>query len=142
MEMIHAVLQPGSAHLDMIAAVSEPESQGVVRIGAARFPIQFGARTHDLVRAPCSKRWSHVVSRVCAVGGLARRLLYPPSRGDEPRTTKGENIMSTTKQIRVIAVLKLPLSVPQLIKMAQAIIAALTGNLHIPTPNPPLPLLT
>ena len=50
--------------------------------------------------------------------------------------------MSTSKPNRVIAVLKLPLSVPQLIKMAQAIIAALTGNLHIPTPNPPLPMLT
>jgi hypothetical protein len=50
--------------------------------------------------------------------------------------------MATANQNRVIAVLKLPLSVPQLIKMAQAIISALTGNAHIPTPNPPLSSLT
>ena len=50
--------------------------------------------------------------------------------------------MSTASQNRVIAVLKLPLSVPQLIKMAQAIIAALTGNAHIPSPNPSVATLT
>ena len=50
--------------------------------------------------------------------------------------------MSTAKQNRVIAVLKLPLSVPQLLKMAQAIIAAMTSNGHIPNPNPPLGTLT
>ncbi len=38
--------------------------------------------------------------------------------------------------------LKLPTPVPQLIKVAQAIVAALTGNPHIPNPNPPLATLT
>jgi hypothetical protein len=66
----------------------------------------------------------------------------PRPRGDEPRTNAKEIIMSTAKQSRVFVVLKLPLSVPQLIKMAQAIIAALTNNLHIPNPNPPLATLT
>jgi hypothetical protein len=50
--------------------------------------------------------------------------------------------MTTAKQTRVFVVLKLPLPVPQLIKTAQAIIAALTSNVHIPNPNPPLPSLT
>ena len=49
--------------------------------------------------------------------------------------------MTTAKQTRIFVVLKLPLSVPQLIKMAQAIIAALTGNNYIPNPNPPLATL-
>lgn len=44
--------------------------------------------------------------------------------------------MSTAKQTRIFVVLKLPLPVPQLIKMAQAIIAALTGNNYIPNPVP------
>jgi len=50
--------------------------------------------------------------------------------------------MSSTKQNLVFVALKLPLPVPQLIKVAQAIIAALTGNPHIPNPNPPLSALT
>jgi len=51
-------------------------------------------------------------------------------------------IMPTTTQNRVFVALKLPTPVPQLIKVAQAIIAALTGNPHIPSPNPPLTTLT
>lgn len=50
--------------------------------------------------------------------------------------------MATKKQNLVFVALKLPLPVPQLIKVAQAIIAALTSNPHIPSPNPPLPALT
>jgi hypothetical protein len=50
--------------------------------------------------------------------------------------------MSTTNQNRVFVALKLPLPVPKLIKVAQAIIAALTGNPHIPNPNPTVPALT
>jgi hypothetical protein len=50
--------------------------------------------------------------------------------------------MSTTSQNRVFVALKLPLPVPQLIKVTQAIIAAQTANPHIPTPSPPLATLT
>ena len=50
--------------------------------------------------------------------------------------------MSTTNQNRVFVTLNLPLPVPQLIKVAQAIIAALTSNPHIPAPNPSVPTLT
>jgi len=50
--------------------------------------------------------------------------------------------MSSIKQNLVFVALKLPLPVPQLIKVAQAIIAALTNNPHIPNPNPPLSALT
>ncbi len=50
--------------------------------------------------------------------------------------------MPTNKQNLVFVALKLPLPVPQLIKVAQAIIAALTNNPHVPNPNPPLPTLT
>jgi hypothetical protein len=50
--------------------------------------------------------------------------------------------MSTTNQNRVFAALKLPLPVPALIKTTQAILAALTNNPHIPTPNPPIATLT
>jgi hypothetical protein len=50
--------------------------------------------------------------------------------------------MSTTHQNRVFVALKLPTPVPKLIKVAQAIIAAQTGNAHIPAPNPPLATLT
>jgi hypothetical protein len=53
-----------------------------------------------------------------------------------------EVIMSTTTQNRVFVALKLPEPVPQLIKVTQAIVAALTNNPHIPTPNPPLATLT
>jgi hypothetical protein len=42
----------------------------------------------------------------------------------------------------VFVALKLPLPVPQLIRVAQAIIAALTSNPHIPSPNPSVPSLT
>jgi hypothetical protein len=49
--------------------------------------------------------------------------------------------MSTTNQNRVFVALKLPLPVPKLIKVVQAIVAALTSNPHIPTPNPPLATL-
>lgn len=49
--------------------------------------------------------------------------------------------MSTKKQNLVFVALKLPLPVPELIKVAQAIIAALTNNPHIPNPNPPLTAL-
>lgn len=50
--------------------------------------------------------------------------------------------MSTTNQNRVFVALKLPTPVPKLIKVAQAIIAAQTGNPHIPSPSPPLATLT
>lgn len=50
--------------------------------------------------------------------------------------------MATKSQNLVFVALKLPLPVPQLIKVAQAIIAALTNNPHIPSPNPPLATLT
>jgi hypothetical protein len=53
-----------------------------------------------------------------------------------------EVIMSTTTQNRVFVALKLPEPVPQLIKVTQAIVAALTGNPHVPAPNPPLATLT
>lgn len=50
--------------------------------------------------------------------------------------------MSSTPQRRTLVASKLPLPVPALIKMAQAIVAALTGNAHFPTPNPPLATLS
>jgi hypothetical protein len=50
--------------------------------------------------------------------------------------------MTSKSQNLVFVALKLPLPVPQLIKVAQAIIAALTNNPHIPSPNPPLATLT
>jgi hypothetical protein len=50
--------------------------------------------------------------------------------------------MSAIKQNRAIVALKLPLPVPQLIKTAQAIVAAMTGNPAFPSPNPPLPTTT
>lgn len=50
--------------------------------------------------------------------------------------------MGTKSQNLVFVALKLPLPVPQLIKVAQAIIAALTNNPHVPSPNPPLTALT
>jgi len=53
-----------------------------------------------------------------------------------------EALMSTTNQNRVFVALKLPTPVPKLIKVAQAIIAAQTGNPHIPSPSPPLATLT
>ena len=53
-----------------------------------------------------------------------------------------EALMATTNQNRVFVTLKLPLPVPQLIKVTQAIIAAQTSNPHIPSPSPPLATLT
>ena len=50
--------------------------------------------------------------------------------------------MSTTNQNRVFVAIKLPLPVPKLIKVTQGIIAAQTGNPHIPSPSPPLATLT
>jgi hypothetical protein len=50
--------------------------------------------------------------------------------------------MPTTTQNLVFVALKLPLPVPKLIKVTQAIIAAQTSNPHIPTPSPPLATLT
>jgi len=50
--------------------------------------------------------------------------------------------MATTNQNRMFVTLTLPLPVPQLIKVTQAIIAAQTGNPHIPSPSPPLATLT
>jgi hypothetical protein len=49
--------------------------------------------------------------------------------------------VTTLPQHRVLVASKLPEPVPALIKMAQAIFAALTGNAHFPTPNPPLTAL-
>jgi len=50
--------------------------------------------------------------------------------------------MSTTNQNRVFVALKLPTPVPELTKVAQAIIAAQTNNPHIASPSPPLATLT
>ena len=50
--------------------------------------------------------------------------------------------MASTSQKRVFVALKLPLPVPQLIKVAQAIIAALTNNPRVPNPNPTHAALT
>jgi hypothetical protein len=50
--------------------------------------------------------------------------------------------MATTNQNRVFVALNLPLSVPKLIKVTQGIVAALTSNPHIPSPNPSVPTLT
>ncbi len=47
--------------------------------------------------------------------------------------------MSTPKRInRAIVTLKLPRKVPDLIKLAQAIVTAMTGNANYQTPEPPL----
>ena len=43
-----------------------------------------------------------------------------------------------TKTPRTTVTLRLPLHVPDLIKLAQAVVQALTGNAHFPTPVPPL----
>jgi hypothetical protein len=48
----------------------------------------------------------------------------------------------TIIQNRSFVALKLPLPVPQLLKVAQAIIAALTNNALLPNPTPPLAVLT
>ena len=51
--------------------------------------------------------------------------------------------MSTPKRInRAIVTLKLPRKVPELIKLAQAIVTAMTGNPNYPTPEPPLATVT
>jgi hypothetical protein len=50
--------------------------------------------------------------------------------------------MASTNQNRVFVALKLPLPVPKLAKVAQAIIAAQTSNPHVPSPSPPLATLT
>ena len=51
--------------------------------------------------------------------------------------------MSTPKRInRAIVALKLPRKVPDLIKLAQAIVRAMTGNANYPTPEPPLASVT
>jgi hypothetical protein len=50
--------------------------------------------------------------------------------------------MSTMNQNRVFVALKLPEPVPKLIKTTQGILAALTSNPHIPSPNPPLTTIT
>jgi hypothetical protein len=60
-----------------------------------------------------------------------------PAHSERPK----EFVMSSIPQHRVFVVLKLPLPVTQLIKVAQAIITALTNNQHIPNPNPPLATL-
>jgi hypothetical protein len=44
----------------------------------------------------------------------------------------------TTTQHRTIAVLKLPTHVPDLIKVGQSIVQAMTGNAALPSPTPPL----
>lgn len=49
--------------------------------------------------------------------------------------------MTTSPVHRTLVATKLPKPVPALIKIAQAIIAALTGNAHFPNPNPPLATL-
>ena len=49
--------------------------------------------------------------------------------------------MTTIPQHRILVATKLPLPVPALIKTAQAIITAMTGNAHFPSPNPPLATL-
>lgn len=46
--------------------------------------------------------------------------------------------MTSTPLHRTLVVIKLPLPVPALIKVAQAIVAALTGNARFPSPTPPL----
>ena len=49
--------------------------------------------------------------------------------------------MTTVPQHRVLVASKLPLPVPALIKVTQAILAAMSANAHFPTPNPPLATL-
>jgi hypothetical protein len=46
-----------------------------------------------------------------------------------------------TKTPRTTVTLRLPLHVPDLIKLAQAIVQALTGNPHFPNPVPPLAIV-
>jgi hypothetical protein len=50
--------------------------------------------------------------------------------------------MTTSKVQRLLLVGKLPLAVLALIKFVQGLIAALTNNAHLPSPNPPLVKLT
>jgi len=51
--------------------------------------------------------------------------------------------MSTPKGInRAVVTLKLPRKVPDLIKLAQAIVTAMTGNANFQTPEPPLASVT
>jgi hypothetical protein len=49
--------------------------------------------------------------------------------------------VSTTPTHRILIAGKLPLPVPALLKFAKALSAALTGNTHFPSPNPPLAAL-
>ena len=51
--------------------------------------------------------------------------------------------MITPKRInRAVVALKLPRKVPDLIKLAQAIVTAMTGNANFATPEPTLPSVT
>ena len=43
---------------------------------------------------------------------------------------------------RTIAVLKLPIHVPDLIKLAQSVVQAMTGNAHFPSPTPALTVVS
>src|SRR5450755_3077375 len=43
---------------------------------------------------------------------------------------------------RTIAVLKVPLHVPDLIKLAQSVVQAMTGNAHFPSPTPALAVVS
>ena len=49
--------------------------------------------------------------------------------------------MSSTPQHRTIIAFRLPSPVLALLKMGKSIIAAMTGNAHFPSPNPPLATL-
>jgi hypothetical protein len=59
-----------------------------------------------------------------------------------PRIEAKEIIMSTTPLHRTLVAIHLPTPVPALVKVAQGVIAALTGNAHFPSPNPPLATLS
>jgi hypothetical protein len=50
--------------------------------------------------------------------------------------------MANNNPHRVFVVRKLPLSIPLLIEYVRAILAAMAGNAHFPTPTPPLATLT
>ncbi len=50
--------------------------------------------------------------------------------------------MANQNPTRVFVVRKLPASIPLLIEYLRAILAAMTGNAHFPTPNPPLATVT
>lgn len=65
----------------------------------------------------------------------------PPARAPLS-STQGDVLANASSFHRVLVVLHLPTKVADLLKVAQAIVTAMTGNPSFPAPVPPLPTVT